>query len=1008
MSFTPAFARDTEEVIAVVEVWRQFVNKNDVIEYAPVMKVQPYYKAWISEKALGTNKNLFINSPSVKKSVGTSLLTAQYSIVDGVKGFALDLTNQQAVDVLGVQIDTASKYGARAEIAFADKDGLIFKTLRTNDIIFIWLIDMKDSNWAASMGGSVGAPIYDKAMLAMFYEKSPDLKVDWKKDFKKANLLQIRTDAKSMLNKGQISSLADRADRAYDRISSKFKGRETNRPRFPSFAGFLTVKRRHQAKTGQFRALCQDTIRYFQHFKINLKAEENENYLDTPFYKLILDPLLRDYYANSGGGSRVYSSTEHEKRGAVVRQTHEVEIFEIDVLDLFNAMLDLSIASSTGQKMTYFNKQEWNNNRNVWYHIMVDDVIRDKIVRQSDTIYIKYRTDVTTKNIETAEILSEGDNWLTLDGNDLKVDQFEVNDSTETFLESLDAIQGSVNTSGVEVEKDPSDIYSSINGGKMSPSLFDLFETYVHNIGTKIYKTRYNVRRSVWSKSFSFISSKAFVSLFHFRFCGRDLETFKVLTSKNVGEQSLRARHHLHRRDIEEMDIWEVNTQLTANEGRFEGSDYSVKLALSYDSSSNNSSKIVSFGSGDMKPIRTFSPSTAGTTIVAESLGEGVEQMQDEITAMVAHLNILEGKKTGKEAFTVSAAQLTFSKPNPYYGVDKNSVEDSYIVRPIKVNNSTTLSLKRKSTIGEFLSFSASFLDSIRDATSKIAQFWKGWVDEDGSLVEENANEITDFMKVKWVTSSVDYGVKKALDEGIRKLYEYQGVDYSIPDFVKEVLNYTYVELRDDFMDGFSPQRKKVFTKIVVSVKRSLLQYVMLIIRTGLYAVLKFIHGLTSFGGKNGSLYMSARPIIDIGDEIILWRSGGDGNIRQTVTREVMQSKVGTVAMDKKRKVTEKLDKIGLGGIFRGGDQGKIYYEDYMDNPDNSNYLWYVWKHVVYVGNFGVTSGFTSKIYITDEPIHFGIQFLDDNVITKQLANFLFESGLGGQYPQEVRRVLGT
>jgi len=1008
MSLVPFVARDTEEVIAVVEIWRQNYNeRTEKTEYVPIMKIQPYYKWWISEEGLksyeeATNWYQKTKKVASKIDISSSLLTGTKTLSGGVKGLLLDTSNKAAIDVLGVQVDTTSKFGNRTEIAFADQEGLIYRTLRTNDIIFIWLIDMKDTNWVASLGGAVGTPMLDKAMIALYYEKSSDFKLDWKKDWKKSDLLQIRNDPLSMLQKGKIGKVLE--------ASNKLKGKDINRPKFPNFAGFLTVKRRHVARSGQFRAMCQDPIRYFQHYKFNF-GEENVSYLNTPFNNLVLDPLFRDYYNNARGLNLVKMSNVGYMSGILPRERYKIEYLKIDIMEFFNAMFDLSIASSTGQKMTYFNTEDWKKNRTALYQIIVDKFIKNKILDcpKGDTndkwIYIKYFLDPTTSQVISAKF-AEDEKWDKKVGSNIVDDYFVSNMATRNMVEAMETIHGQINTSGIMVQRDPSDIHTSLDGGV--PSIFDIFETFLHRLAVEQYQTKYNVRRALWSKSYSYISKSAFVSLFHYRFCGRDLETLEVVSSQDDMDTSLRARFNFHKNDIDEYDIWEVNTQTTSNEGKFDGSNYSAKISFPYKSSSNNSTKIINLGEGEMQPIRTFKTNavTAGTSIVNDGSATGYDELEKEIEAVKTHLETLESTERGK-VFKMDKTEIVFSKPNEIFGEIVGDVDRDKIIGEFNTN-SGLLSLKRKTTVKDFIDFAESFMDEVNNITRTIAQYYKGWVNGDTSLVTDVlAEEIIKFMNVKWETYP-DRIIKTAYNL-FSDISFFTGETLDLRDFIKKIAKYTYTSFRSDWLqrDDINNSYRTILTKGMVWLKRSFVQYVVLIIRTGLYSILKFIYGLTSFSGKNGSLYMSAKPLVDIGDEIILWREGGDGIVRQTLDRKYYDSKVGTVYKTASRLTKAVLGQTTIDSLFRGGAEGKVFYEDYLDKS-GGDFVWYVWKHVIYVGNFGVTSGFTSKIYITDEPLNFGTQFLDDSIMTRQFANMLFETGLGGQYPQEIRRILGV
>jgi len=1014
MSFTPYISRDTEEVIAVVEIWRQNYNDNsEKTEYVPIMKIQPYYRWWISEEGLksydeATNWFMKTKQFASKIDLGSGLVTATRTFSEGVKGILLDTSNKAAIDVLGVQIDVTGKFGNRTEISFADQTGLIYRTVRKNDLIFIWLIDMKDANWLASFGGSVGMPILDKAAVALYYEKSADFKIDWKKDFKKENLLEIRNNPISLLQKGNIRRITE--------ISDKLKGQTINRPRFPNFAGFITVKRRHVARTGQFRALCQDPIRYFQHYKFNFKKiDDSTDFYAGPFYTLILEPLLRDYYRNRAINNRnlcVYESNIGYKAGVVFKEKYKLKIIKMDSLEFFNAILDLSIASSTSQLMTYFDEENWNKNRNTFYHLVVDDIIKKRIldcpklnnVKDKD-IYIAYYfkpSGLTADEIVAIRLYNKTIAWdkKKEEENELITDTYPTTLATEVLMESFDNIYGQINTSGIIVQRDPSDIHSNMGGGQ--PSIFDIFETFIHNLATKQYGTRYNVRRALWSKSFSFISKDTFVSLFYYRFCGRDLETLEVVNSDNSIDKSLRARFNIHQSDIDELDIWEVNTELTSNEGKFSGSKYSAKVSFTYKSSSNNSTKVISLGSGDISPFRTFrvrNLTGGGKSIVNNSITEGIDELKREIETIKNHLNFLENTDRGK-VFRTDKTLVKFSDSSKIFGNEK------MVIKSFKAGN-ITMSLGKEETVNKFLFFANNFVDKMRNITSTIAQYYKGFINDDNTLLDDvTAERIIGLMNVTWITNP-----DVAANEAYRHLsYHYITNNSRTLDdnFILDLLNYKYTSFRNEWLSDLNFYAKMHLTKHIVSLKRSFIQYILLIIRTGLYSIIKFIYGLTSFSGKNGSLYMSARPLIDIGDEIILWKEGGDGLIRRAIDRKYGDSEVGTIYKTTKRILGGlTTGKNSADNLFRAGSSGKIFYEDYIDKG-GGDFIWYVWKHVIYVGNFGVTSGFTSKIYLTDEPLNFGTQFLDDNVVTRQLANFLFESGLGGQYPQEIRRLLGV
>jgi len=1026
MSFTPFFSRDTESVIAVVEVWRQYVN-GDKVEYKPVMKIQPYYKWWISEDGLKDfeeKKTLFLGRETIKESWGSSLLTGQKTFLSGVKGFLLDPTNQDALGVLGVQIDTVSKFGARAEIAFSDQDGLVYRTLKTNDIIFIWLIDLKDSNWISSVGAKFGFSIADKAAIALYYEKSPEFKIDWKKDWNMNSLVDIRNNPKSMIVKESLSS--------FDIATNKLKGRTLERPDFPSFAGFITVKRRHVAKSGQFRAMCEDSIRYHQHLKINLNISKNDDYRDSLFFKLIVDPVIRDFYMYRGRGARRLLTPErffeyngvakHESdeyvagTGGQYVETYKVVVLKIPTLDFFNALLDFSIASATGQKMTYWRtsgRGTWQDSRSVFYHIVVDEFIRRKILEKDSSnshILVKCRLNLDGKSIEEVSLLSGNEtSWYISDSASDKID-FRENFPTEAFVHVLEKMQGKANTSGTRVSRDPTDIYTNVGGGRYS--FLDLFEEFLHKLSELLHQTKYNVRRAIWSRSISFISNKAFVGFFYFQFVGRDLTSMRVVSSDSEyeGGDKLRARFNIHRNDIQEYDIWEVNTQSTSTIGKFSGCEYTVSITAGDTRPDSNHGSVVNFGDGKIEDIATFKTCHADTDVTVDSI-YGLETLKKEISATEEHLKNLRNSEIG---YFVDNILLTFSHCNEWFGrIDANDNERNEVVRETVANRA----LPQTCSINAFMEFAGEIKDGLFASVSTLADMWQAWKRSDGRIMPTMADAVLKNMRIPWTTVSFSSNViesawkliDKAIEENDRERnpVSREILLKSLPRLSWNDWKTKYSKVnRNGSLLTWNQTEKRNRTNKLIKIKKAQFQYTVFIVRSGLYAIMKLIHGLTSFGGKNGSIYMSAKPRITVGDEIILWREGGDGIIRQMLERKYADSKVGKIYDTVSRVTKGAFGGNALYGLFRKGDEGKVFIEDYKDKK-NGNFIWYVWKHVIYVGNFGVTSGFTSKIYITDEPLNFGIQFLSDNVITRQLANFLFTSGLGGQYPHELRRLMG-
>jgi len=1005
--------RDTQRVVAVIKIWRQYINESGKVEFKPIFEFYPYYKAWISE-------DVDFNLTGWKKKVGKVVVNLDKfggTLLGGKKisnkflEFMLDPTNRNAVDVLGIQIDTTCKFGARAEIAFADQDGLMYNFIRTNDLIFVWLLDLNEIDFFRNIG-MAGTSI-DKVKLAAFYEGSDYFEVDWSKIINSSDLNDVYINPSLLL----LSNERDLYSRIIN-IRDKLRGVETNNKRLlPTFAGFITVKRRHVAKSRQFRILCQDPIRYFQHYKFDLSADEGMEFMDTSFYKEIFEPVMMEFYKTiptsmvhratsltdfyNKNKSTYYESELYAQSNpsSSFQKIGNITLLKLDAKEIFQALITYMVSVSVSQKFSI--TPESNSNWHVYYQLVTDKFIDDLIDCRDKNGNIDYtKRFVYVKFVEEGDEITEirilssfNNSWTKNSSGD--IEHVDVNITTEAFNEALGHIQGKSNTSGLITITDPTDIYTSPLTSAGSSSIFDFFESFIHYLSIYMYGSKYNVRRSLWSKSFTFINSKTFVSLFYYRFCGRDFETLDIVNSDDYNDIT-RTRFNIFRSDINEIDIWEINTspkKYTASFSPRSGLSATLYVTGNY---SDVGGPTIRLGQEMIFP--TLISYNRVVASVNFDRAEGLFRVSEEFERVENFYNTVSNSMRAK-SFLLHNVRLKFNVSNSTFSTSDKVIRNfKYFVNDTGATR--TVGLNKDVSIREFFNFCRIFFGSNRNpleisASKSYGTFWKAYAFiSRGRYYARNTDSIINKLNVE-----MSYLPQQIIYHSM------------FSDIMDSLLVTDFDEFTNRYISSsMSSSDKLSYYETIILLTKSFIQYIVLVVRTGLHTIMRLMHSIASFGGKNGSIYISANPKIDIGDEIILWKYGGDEMLRiphYALTKSIKSNKTPLKKyVDNTIRFISSPQKYLSGGINQGSE-GKIFIEDY-DDPSTNDYIWYVWKHVIYVGNFGVTSGYTSKVYITNEPMDFGVQFLDDTVIARQLANYLFESGLGGQYPQEIRRLLGV
>jgi len=997
------FSTDDEIVAVACEIWRYHEGR-----YKKFIDIKPYYKYEIDYSVLSKSEQKALEDMNlmgtIKSNIGTTLkkvgkLTKTVgNFVLGSSGYGSDNT------LLGLQIDKSSRFGTKIEISFSDYQRLLYRLIKTNDIMYLWVVKIPKSLTSQAIAPtSVPIPLFN---LAKFYSQKRfqvDM-VDYYDDKIKVSV------GSNLLKYGNLIDELCFAGKYYirDRVINP------NYKEVPHFAGFITVKNYHLARTAQLRMSGMDPARMFQHLKIDYGFEDDEEgtkydvneynknfFWETckkAFYKCIdlglaIEEETNNYFVIPEDFFRVLSQTVYEN--------------------------SINIEKDYGRPYNYL-------------LISFDYNIRKYI----DSVSI------SKSRIKFKKIPASDDNNGSLQIQlDLNQDDYPSNYALAEAL--TQPISKFTSFTSERFNPDAIDLFTQprLFASRNTPSLIDFIISWISRLFNNTQKVMGNIRKNVWVSSNVFIKDKGIVLTLLFTYSGKDWYSGKI---KNSGYT-----HEIYLDEIAELDIYEINRRGNVSSCELYD-DYINPLNVScilknpsvraHHSDGQLRGKVTSISS--KKDLITYKNGNIIYSNEVENLKLQVNDLYNAITNITTKEEEDSGKvnmfeqlkyKVREAGGSFKDIQILFNFNEGFHICWNNNDKDNWI--SFKLPNSPirftipTIPM----TLHDFSIYAKSFFDCLDNICKNFFELTSAKFYEERGITRDYFMFINPFREDA-LRNSLSHRKKifRLFLEATKKTNPITALSVSIEErnaritrILEEDKN-KYTQIITKYGDDL---KRGSFINSIAVLKRNAIQIVLDIIRLGIETIGIMINDLIAMEGRNGSIYMPSAIDIQVGDEIILFEESR-GRAIEHLSRKLRYARPDG-GIEYKTKISQLIgntitskgrlaDWISGGVIkvnrdFIENGEGKIFFEDGINISDLKSLKipkediprWFVYRHIIYAGNFGITSGFMSKIYITDNPLLSNIPFDEDNVVTRELSTFLQRAGLSEHASISTRRLLG-
>jgi hypothetical protein len=1003
--------RGEQTVVVACEIWRR--TPKGMVRF---VDIKPYYKFDIDISVLSKTETdgLFANIQQVKK-FGQKAYEKGKTLLNFVMEGNADNT------LLGVQIDESSKFGTKVEISFSDYERLLYKIIRTDDIMYLWAINMSKS---VAMAGITGGLVSggSKILLHTYYKNDIKFSLGVREYLRRKGLAVIGDV--NVDNGGLVETLCNAGQSEEGMVNKIFKSKKLDRD-IPHFGGFITVKNFHIGGSAQTRMNAQDPARMFQHLKINYGFDEEnkrkeakrgiEDYMSNSFWKMI-EKTAR--YC-------------HDKR-FITETTRAARANDPDNRGRITGIIDI--------------------NASTFFRILVDRVYADtRFVESNDKDMLFMAFDKSIKKLfkktkdKDAKIrfIHTRDNNLA--PRKYYLDLNSVNEHVANGTIPLATALIKPLSKGFTSERwspDELDIYTKpeLDANMKSPSLIDFINMWVSNFvyyNSLIYG---DVSRNVWVKSNIFINQNGtslkkgtgtIITLL-FTFSGRDNSTGELITSDR--------EHKLFLDEISELDVFEINRRgqvsecLVADEDDVSQSFASCSLAhnLYTDTIYSHKPKIIMFDT--VKPLIKFSPQITSTQLPARNLARVLDsesyfpELKDSVDNILGDdvKGFLSKSFAKSENLRIAERlKLLGITPNKQFKIRLNfSATIQKLLNFAGDNRATELSLNYGGTRPFIIKDEYQFNDFFEQCQAFLTSSNMFDMGKKYLRVRAELGLGTSSKQVKY--TSLSGRNLTLLQAAVKKIFTFLDEDnIKLNQVIINALSYDKSDIDNVSFNNNDAGWRNQFANPVITLKGYLLRLIFVAIELAVETVRIFLHDLANTSGRNGSLYLASHPEIQVGDTLYLVEDQSNilsladrlltknyptvGNIVRNASALIGNTKPLMSAIKSKDPITKKgrKEKEYFEKDLQSNGEGKIFVDDValLTDPEGKKIpRWFVYRHVMYIGNFGSTSGFMSKIYMVDEPLNSNMPFDEDNVVTRQLSTFLHQTRLADGGPLSWQR----
>jgi len=995
------FNFDNEQhVIVAVEIWRR--TEKGMFKF---VDLKPYYKFEVDTKVLSQEELTRLHEDEAVGAVTEPDKSMRYLSKNLVSNPFTNSYEQNTL--LGVQIDESSRYGVKIEITFSDYERLLYKIVRTDDVIFVWTQNLSKTLASAAISGADFA-----ASKLLFYEMyNQDVKYAvGVKDFLTKKKIGTNLQNVSITNTSLIGTLCKSGEKEQKIKKSRFTTRiERDRPHF---SGFITVKNLHMGGSTQLRMNAQDPARMFQHLKINygIKKEDNDNneaytlkdYDKNTLWQTTISKAVK-FCINNGMTTSVLPATEvddPDNRGRTMKK------FMITSSRFFAAFGDRVFAETR----------------------RVQENETDKLLISFDKIIMNLFGKI--KKDGSGKI-----SFLVADKGG-KAEQFYLylDDKSGKASGTIPLARALTNVLNVRTSErwtpDKLDLYTrpELDTTFNTPSIIDFVNMYLSNF-IYINKIIYgDASKNLWVKSDMFINQDVpnrkkgtgIVICLLFTFSGRDAAGNLLVPDR---------KHKLYLDEVSEIDIFEVNRRGQIAECHLVDPDdvnsapiMSVSLKNNFSTKNNiysNVPKMVVFET--QKPLVDYKESTVNTSSVSLEDGYYLE-LREKVDNMLSYTQGVSVTSNNPITDTLNSYginpktfELEFNLNGLFGSFSSIAVPISEKIKQtgtfnIKYSSSKTFQLKEKYSYNEFFEMCQDFLSD-----SSLESI--------GQTVFGVSKDIDYHIKNTYLTAkSIGKSSLNAVTQVMKSIYQYLDDADDTLRFLSEVVKYNATEI-SDYQVGQEPYYEFVrnITQKAIPIKKFMVALIFGIIEMTCKTVETMLIELATMQGRNGSIYMGARPNIQVGDTIFLQekREGFANYYLEKLSKRVAPVdiidtdrvvSIASAAIGKTKEFTSMLNEKKYIRDLENNGEGSAFIDDDIVKlntaKENEVVRWFVYRHVQYIGNFGTTSGFMSKIYLVDDPINSNMPFDEDNVITRQLSTFLQRSSLSENLPLSWKRMV--
>jgi len=1071
------------EIWKVVHIKGGKETKSNIV-LKKYVDIKPYYKYEIDFSVLNEEEKMCVEDISAMGKFKSALVSGAKIVGKTAKAILYGNKYLSDNSIIGLQIDKSSKFGTKIELSFFDENRLLYRTVKTNDIIFLWVLVLP-----RALVSSLKE--YGNVNYKNFYTYGPYYESDVF-NVKISDILGL--DTTKELTFHDVFGKKDYYDKLifYGRYytGTKIKVERFNRELVneinsnygygPQFAGFITVKNFHFAKTSQFRVSAMDMARMMQHLKVEYgfdgdgdvdksNAESSrsiKNYHDNYFWDYCNDAFK--YLSGFAGKDLTIfdvkgTKTIAEKEIITLKDGNTITQYKVRVEPFFRALTQIAYNRSMNNLSDPLNLMHSINVMVMGFDVNLRNLI--------------YKAEKTQPYFLVRYNKTEDKYYLVLGSS--KDDTNMCNYALATVLTQTSSKYLAFTSERFNPDYIDMFVNPFVETKRNLPSIVDIISLWINTYLNITNTITGNVKHNIWVSTNMFINDcisyegqQGVIIPVLFSYSGRDWYSGKIYPTGKT--------HEMYLDEISEIDIFEVNRK---------GSVVKVNAVSDYIHNFSNvpsatcvlNIKALTFeGYNDNKLdekdviVRGFTDRLFDVNEISGSykfkFSEYMSELKEKIYDLYdAVFDRYETDEENQDKLTkFDKLQIMLKKAGGNLGdIDINiTYNDENIANVFGGSYYKTMwwniSINNKDKSEKFRLYKVSDIEERKNKLKTFVANAKTFINNiDLSVFNTFINNILNIVTEDDVydfTSEKEYllGNLCLIANANMFAYDLFSTDSNLfKDFVFEILDnysdyftakkdarnliseilvhdYSYYEIlfETKFKNRYT---KNVFLGLIYTLKIYVIKMIISTIDLVLKSLMLMINNLVISDGRTGSIYMQARPYIQVGDELILIEEP-KGGLMDHISRKLRFNKeYGVNDVVYKNRLSRILgefvkDKFSISKMFSkhkkykkdliNNGEGKIFLEDGIHVhelgkdekeliPKNKIPRWFVYRHIMYIGNFGVTSGFMSKIYITDNPLNSNLLFDEDNIVTRELSTLLQRLGINSDTPMSFRRMLG-